>query len=159
MIEFMNEANIESLKNLSKDFREGGPFGAVVVKDNEIIGRGHNLVIKNNDPTAHAEVLAIRDACKNIDSYNLEGCTLYTSCYPCPMCLSATIWSNIKEIYYGNTREDAEDIGFRDDYIYDFIENKCTDNNIAKLNQIERDKTIEVFHEFKKLSQNSNINY
>lgn len=159
MIEFMNEANIESLKNLSKDFREGGPFGAVVVKDNEIIGRGHNQVIKNNDPTAHAEVLAIRDACKNIDSYNLEGCTLYTSCYPCPMCLSATIWSNIKEIYYGNTREDAEDIGFRDDYIYDFIENKCTDNNIAKLNQIERDKTIEVFHEFKKLSQNSNINY
>lgn len=159
MIEFMNEANIESLKNLSKDFREGGPFGAVVVKDNEIIGRGHNQVIKNNDPTAHAEVLAIRDACKNIDSYNLEGCTLYTSCYPCPMCLSATIWSNIKEIYYGNTREDAEDIGFRDDYIYDFIENKCTDNNIAKLNQIERDKTIEVFHEFKKISQNSNINY
>lgn len=159
MIEFMNEANIESLKNLSKNFREGGPFGAVVVKDNEIIGRGHNQVIKNNDPTAHAEVLAIRDACKNIDSYNLEGCTLYTSCYPCPMCLSATIWSNIKEIYYGNTREDAEDIGFRDDYIYDFIENKCTDNNIAKLNQIERDKTIEVFHEFKKLSQNSNISY
>lgn len=159
MIEFMNEANIESLKNLSKDFREGGPFGAVVVKDNEIIGRGHNQVIKNNDPTAHAEVLAIRDACKNINSYNLEGCTLYTSCYPCPMCLSATIWSNIKDIYYGNTREDAEDIGFRDDYIYDFIENKCTDNKIAKLNQMQRDKTIEVFYEFKKLSQNNNINY
>ena len=111
-------------KELSDDnlkTNAGGPFGACVVKNGEIIGKGSNHVLKNNDPTAHAEVMAIRDACKNINSYDLSGCELYTSCYPCPMCLSATIWSNIKHVYYGNTKEDAAEIGFRDDFIYNYI--------------------------------------
>ena len=130
----------------------GGPFGACIVKDGKIIGRGSNHVLASNDPTAHAEVMAIRDACKNINSYDLSNCELYTSCYPCPMCLSAIIWANIKKVYYGNTKEDAADIGFRDDFICDFIgnlsENK-TDNNILELISIDREETIEEFNKFK----------
>ena len=102
----------------------GGPFGAVVVKNGEIVGRGSNHVLANNDPTAHAEVTAIRDACKNLGTYDLTGCEIYTSCYPCPMCLSAIIWANIKKVYYGNTKEDAAKIGFRDDFIYSFLDKK-----------------------------------
>ena len=90
---------VEALKNVNLD-----------IKDGEIIGKGSNHVLANNDPTAHAEVMAIRDACKNINSYDLSGCELYTSCYPCPMCLSAIIWANIKKVYYGNTKEDAANI-------------------------------------------------
>ena len=130
----------------------GGPFGACIVKDGQIIGKGSNHVLANNDPTAHSEVMAIRDACKNINSYDLSDCQLYTSCYPCPMCLAAIIWSNIKKVYYGNTKEDAANIGFRDDFIYDFIgnlsENK-TDNNILELISMEREETIEEFNKFK----------
>lgn len=159
MIEFMKEANEESLKNLENYFKDGGPFGAVIVKNNKIIGRGHNQVIKNNDPTAHAEVLAIRDACKNINSYDLTGCVLYTSCYPCPMCLSASIWSNLKEVYYGNNRKDAEKIGFRDDYIYNFIENKCKEETVLKIKNIGREETIKTFNEFEKINIDNNLNY
>lgn len=129
----------------------GGPFGACIVKDGKIIGRGSNHVLKNNDPTAHAEIMAIRDACKNIGSYDLNGCELYTSCYPCPMCLSAIIWSNIKIVYYGNTKEDAAKIGFRDDYIYDFIktlDNRSNDNTPLKLIGIDREETIKTFNNF-----------
>ena len=119
----MNEY-MKVAKELAEDnvtTKVGGPFGACIVKDGVIIGRGSNHVLANNDPTAHAEVMAIRDACKNIGSYDLTGCSLYTSCYPCPMCLSAIIWSNIKTVYYGNTKEDAANIGFRDDFIYNYI--------------------------------------
>lgn len=126
----------------------GGPFGACVVKDGEIIGKGSNNVLKNNDPTAHAEIVAIREACKNINTYDLNGCELYTTCYPCPMCLSAIIWSNIKKVYYGNSREEAEKIGFRDDDIYEYIENK-EDGKILKLECIEHDETIKAFKAFK----------
>lgn len=130
----------------------GGPFGACVVKDGEIIGKGSNHVLANNDPTAHAEVMAIRDACKNINSYDLSGCELYTSCYPCPMCLSAIIWANIKKVYYGNTKEDAAEIGFRDDFIYDFI-GKISKNNddirVLDLEAMDREETIEEFNKFK----------
>lgn len=130
----------------------GGPFGACIVKEGKIIGRGSNHVLANNDPTAHAEVMAIRDACKNINSYDLNGCELYTSCYPCPMCLSAIIWSNIKKVYYGNTKEDAAIIGFRDDFIYDFI-NKLSlneqDNTVLELKSLNREETIEEFNKFK----------
>ena len=133
---------------------EGGPFGAVITdKEGNIVATGNNQVLKNNDPTAHAEVMAIRDACKNISSYDLSECELYTSCYPCPMCLAAIIWSNIKKVYYGNTKEDAAEIGFRDDFIYNFIsklsENKI-DNNILELKSIDREQTIEEFNKFKK---------
>ena len=129
----------------------GGPFGACIVKDGKIIGKGSNHVLSNNDPTAHAEVMAIRDACKNINSYDLSGCELYTSCYPCPMCLSAIIWANIKKVYYGNTKEDAANIGFRDDFIYDFIK-KITDgksdNNTLELQCMDREETIKSFNSF-----------
>ncbi len=150
MNEYMKIA--KDLANDNLKTNAGGPFGACVVKDGKIIGKGSNHVLANNDPTAHAEVMAIRDACKNINSYDLTDCELYTSCYPCPMCLSAIIWSNIKKVYYGNTKEDAADIGFRDDFIYDFIgnlsENK-TDNNILALISMDRDETIEEFNKFK----------
>ncbi|MBR1376882.1 MAG: nucleoside deaminase [Bacilli bacterium] len=129
----------------------GGPFGACVVKDGKIIGKGSNHVLSNNDPTAHAEIMAIKDACKNIDSYDLNGCELYTSCYPCPMCLSAIIWANIKKVYYGNTKEDAANIGFRDDFIYDFIHKLKDDNNddnVLNLECINREETIKSFDKF-----------
>ena len=116
-----------------------------------IVGKGSNHVLANNDPTAHAEVMAIRDACKNINSYDLSGCELYTSCYPCPMCLSAIIWSNIKKVYYGNTKIDAANIGFRDDFIYNYIYNLSNGNinsEVLDLECIDREETIEVFNKF-----------
>lgn len=146
MNEFMKIAKDLSEENLSTN--AGGPFGACIVKDGKIIGKGNNHVIKNNDPTAHAEIEAIRDACKNINSYDLSNCELYTSCYPCPMCLSAIIWSNIKKVYYGNTKEDAESIGFRDNFIYKFIENNNSDKNILDLESMDREETIKVFEEY-----------
>ena len=141
----------KELANENLKTNAGGPFGACIVKDGKIIGRGSNHVLANNDPTAHAEVMAIRDACKNINSYDLSGCELYTSCYPCPMCLSAIIWANIKKVYYGNTKEDAADIGFRDDFIYSFLDNLSKgepDKETLSLIQFGRDETIEVFKEF-----------
>ena len=104
---------------------EGGPFGAVITdKEGNIIAKGNNMVLKNNDPTAHAEVTVIREACKKLGTYDLSGCILYTSCEPCPMCLSAIIWANIKTVYYGCTKVDAGSIGFRDDCIALFEEYK-----------------------------------
>lgn len=146
MNEFMKVAKDLSEENLSSN--AGGPFGACIVKDGKIIGKGNNHVLKNNDPTAHAEIEAIRDACKNINSYDLSNCELYTSCYPCPMCLSAIIWSNIKKVYYGNTKEDAENIGFRDNFIYEFIKNNNSDKNILDLESMDREETIKVFEEY-----------
>lgn len=96
----------------------GGPFGAVVVKDGKIVGEGSNSVVVNHDPTAHAEVMAIRDACKHLSTHHLDGCELYTSCEPCPLCLSAVYWSGIKKVVYANTRHDADDIGFSDKNLY-----------------------------------------
>jgi len=142
-------------KDLSEDNLKtnvGGPFGACIVKDGNIIGKGSNHVLSNNDPTAHAEVMAIRNACKKINSYDLSNCELYTSCYPCPMCLSAIIWSNIKKVYYGNTKEDAANIGFRDDYIYNYIKNltnNIDDNDTLNLECIDRDETIKSFNKLK----------
>ena len=148
MNKFMKVAKELSEENLRTN--NGGPFGAVVVKDNKIIGKGSNSVLINNDPTAHAEIMAIRDACKNINSYDLSGCELYTSCYPCPMCLSAIIWSNIKKVYYGNTKEDAASIGFRDDFIYDYIKNSLDNKNnqVLDLKCMDREETIKAFEKF-----------
>lgn len=148
MNKYMEVAEKLSAENLKTN--AGGPFGACVVKDGEIIGKGSNQVLKSNDPTAHAEIVAIREACKNIKSYDLSRCELYTSCYPCPMCLSAIIWSNIKKVYYGNTKEDAEDIGFRDDFIYKFIQNIDNPNeSILELKCLNREETIKAFNEYK----------
>ena len=149
MNEFMEVAIDLSYDNFDKNY--GGPFGACVVKDGKIIGKGINKVIKNNDPTAHAEIVAIRDACKSLKSHDLSGCEIYTSCYPCPMCLSAIIWANIKKVYYGNTKEDAANIGFRDDYIYEYIEKlskNIEDNEILNLKSMNREEAIKVFERY-----------
>jgi len=128
----------------------GGPFGACIVKDGKVIGKGSNHVLVNNDPTAHAEVMAIRDACKNINSYDLSDCELYTSCFPCPMCMSAIIWANIRKVYYGNTKEDAEMIGFRDKFIYEALSkiNNNQDTSTIDLNCIDREETIKTFKDY-----------
>ena len=144
MNKYMEIANDLAKENLKTN--DGGPFGACIVKDDKIIGKGNNKVLKNNDPTAHAEINAIRDACKNINSYDLSGAIIYTSCYPCPMCLSAIIWANIDKVYYANTKEDADRIGFRDEFIYDYI--KGNNNDVLKLECIDREETIKVFDEF-----------
>lgn len=144
MNEYMKIANDLAKENLIT--RVGGPFGACIVKDGKIIGKGSNHVIKNNDPSAHAEIMAIRDACQSINSYDLTGCELYTSCYPCPMCLGAIIWSNIKTVYYGNTKEDAADIGFRDDFIYNYLANPT--DEVIKLECLNHNETIKAFNEY-----------
>lgn len=107
-----------SLSRWGMENNKGGPFGAVVVKDNVIIGRGWNTVTSHCDPTAHAEVNAIRDACRHLGTYSLEGCEIYTSCEPCPMCLSAIYWSRLDKIYYACQKQDAAQIGFIDDELY-----------------------------------------
>ena len=153
MNEYMKIAKELSDNNLKINI--GGPFGACIVKDGKVIGKGSNHVLVNNDPTAHAEVMAIRDACKNINSYDLSGCEIYTSCYPCPMCLSAIIWANIKKVYYGNTKEDAAKIGFRDDFIYDYIKNideSIPNDNALNLECMDREETIKTFNAFSEKS-------
>lgn len=128
---------------------EGGPFGAVITdKNGNIIAKGNNMVLAKSDPTAHAEVTVIREACKKLGTYDLSGYILYTSCEPCPMCLSAIIWSNIQEVYYACTREDAGNIGFRDDAIYEYLEGK--NDGLINLKQIDREDCINLFEEYKK---------
>ena len=123
--------------------KEGGPFGAVVVKDGQIIGFGNNKVLKENDPTSHAEIVAIRDACKRINIYNLEGAKIYSTSEPCPMCLSAIIWANIKDVYFVTTREEVGSIGFRDDLIYNYLEGKKKDIlNLQKVENFECEKLL-----------------
>ncbi len=112
----MREAIRISVRKMRQN--EGGPFGAVVVKGGRIVGRGWNRVTSANDPTAHAEVMAIRDACRRLKTFSLEGCELYASCEPCPMCLAAIYWARLKRVYFGNTRKDAARIGFDDDFLY-----------------------------------------
>lgn len=128
--------------------KEGGPFGAVIVdKSGNIISNGNNKVLKNNDPTAHAEIVAIREACKKLNTYDLSEYILYTSCEPCPMCLSAIIWANIKEVYYGCTKEDAGSIGFRDDIIYDYLKGK--NENLINMKKLDREECIKIFEKYK----------
>jgi tRNA(Arg) A34 adenosine deaminase TadA len=109
---------------------EGGPFGCVIVKENEVIGEGNNRVTSSNDPTAHAEVVAIRDACQKLGTYQLDGCDIYTSCEPCPMCLGAIYWARPKRVIYANTREEAAAIEFDDDFIYGEISAAIGDRKI-----------------------------
>ncbi len=122
----------------------GGPFGAIIVKDGKIIAQGYNQVIKANDPTAHAEVMTIREACRLLNTFDLSGCELYTSCEPCPMCLAACYWANIEKIYYSNTREQAENIGFKDNFIYEEFAGKS-----KRLTKVEVPEAIEVFKQWK----------
>lgn len=145
----IHDAVIESRRNEANNYQDGGPFGAVIVKDGVVIARGHNTVIKDADPTAHAEVNAIREAAKVLGTHDLSGTVLYASSEPCPMCLSSIIWANIKEAYFANTRKDAEDIGFRDDLIYDFIKSNNSDTNILDLKRIASEEALQVFRDFK----------
>jgi tRNA(Arg) A34 adenosine deaminase TadA len=113
-----------------------GPFGCVIIdQENKIVGQAHNMVTLNNDPTAHAEIVAIRNACSKLNNFSLEGCVLYSSCEPCPMCLSAIYWSRIKTVYYGNSRIDAKNIGFDDEFIYDELK-KDNKHKYLELKQI-----------------------
>ena len=139
---------------------DGGPFGAVIIKNNEIVGKGNNQVVLKNDPTAHAEIVAIRDACKNLGTFDLTGCEIYTSCYPCPMCLSAIIWSNIKMVYYGNTKKKKKKIGFRDNLIYEYLEGQSKTTNkedILKIIAMDREETIKTFESYQNKSENKTM--
>lgn len=142
---FMNEAIELSEKAMRNN--EGGPFGCVIVKDDKIIGRGSNQVNANNDPTAHAEMVAIRDACKNLGSSELNGCEIFTSCEPCPMCLSAIYWARANKIYYANTGSDASEIGFDDSLIYEEIKTDINDRKIPMIN-LSRNAAQKTFKEW-----------
>ncbi len=142
---FMHEAI--SLSRLGMGQNAGGPFGCIVVKDNQIVGRGNNCVTSHNDPTAHAEVMAIRDACKNLNSFQLDDCEIFTSCEPCPMCLGAIYWARPKAIYYANTRADAARIGFDDSMIYDEMSKPMHLRKIPIIN-IEKSEALKVFEEW-----------
>ncbi|TDQ13583.1 tRNA(Arg) A34 adenosine deaminase TadA [Algoriphagus boseongensis] len=127
----------------------GGPFGCVIVKEGKIIGKGSNMVLKTNDPTAHAEVVAIRDACKNLNHFQLEGCEVYTSCEPCPMCLGAIFWARPAKVFYACTKEDAANAGFDDDFIYHEIEIKPEQRKIPMVSLL-REESLKNFETWKK---------
>lgn len=137
MDKFMEIAIKQGMAN-----KEGGPFGAVIVKDNKVVSKGHNSVIKTNDPTAHAEINAIRKASKKLKRFDLSDCVLYSSCEPCPMCFSAIHWAKIKKVVYACTRDDAKKIGFDDEKIYNIINGK-TKNDI-KMVQKNRKQAWEI---------------
>lgn len=143
----MREAIQQSLEGMERN--EGGPFGAVVVKDGNIVGRGNNRVTSSNDPTAHAEVVAIRDACKNLGSFQLDGCDIYTSCEPCPMCLGAIYWARPDRVFFGCTRTDAADIQFDDALIYNEMTVPLEQRKIPMI-PLLRDEALEVFRAWKK---------
>ena len=138
---FMLKAIELSIKNINNN---GGPFGCVIVKNNKIISEGVNGVTQNNDPTAHAEIVAIRNACTELNTFDLSGCEMYTSCEPCPMCLSAIYWSHIDIIYYGNTRLDAAKIGFDDNFIYNELSKDLSIRKIP-MKQINKDEAKKAF--------------
>lgn len=128
----------------------GGPFGAVVMKDGEVIAIASNTVLRDNDPTCHAEVNAIREACKVLGTHDLSGCELYASGYPCPMCLSAIIWANIKTVYVSGHAIDAAKIGFRDDFIYKFIQDGMKDSATLDLVELDRAPAVDLYTEYAK---------
>lgn len=127
----------------------GGPFGAVIVLDGKIIGEGCNRVTKNNDPTAHAEVQAIREACRGLENFDLSGAEIYTSCEPCPMCLSAIYWARLAKVYFANTKKDAANIEFDDDFIYQEISKKIEERSIPMI-QMMRSSAISTFELWQK---------
>ena len=136
---FMQKAILLSEKNIENG---GGPFGAVIVKDGKIVATGCNRVTCNNDPTAHAEVIAIRNACKKTGNFNLDGCEIYSSCEPCPMCLSAIYWARISKLYYGNTKKDAAKIGFDDSFIYDELEKIPAERTIPASQHLHKEAVV-----------------
>ena len=148
--EFLKQAIEESKVNGKNDFKDGGPFGAVIVKEGKIVGKGHNTVISSKDPSAHAEINAIRDAATNLGTHDLSDCILYVNAEPCPMCLSAIIWANIKEVYFANTAKEAGKIGFRDDFIYEYLKSERKDKDVLEIHHIESKEAKKVFEDFEK---------
>jgi guanine deaminase len=140
--EFMRAAIEEGRKGMNAN--EGGPFGAIIVKDGQIIGRGHNQVLLLNDPTAHAEVMAIRDACKKLKDFQLADCDLYTSCEPCPMCLGAIYWARPRAVYFACNRADAAAIEFDDDFIYQQVSTSLNNRSIP-FQELLREEALELF--------------
>ena len=130
---------------------KGGPFGCVIVRGEEIIGKGCNLVISSMDPTAHAEIVAIRDACKILGNFQLDECEVYTSCEPCPMCLGALYWARPKKIYYANSRSDAADIGFDDSFIYEEFVLPIAERKMM-MEYLHHTEAIMMFEEWKKMN-------
>jgi len=141
----MREAIRLSLENMRSG--KGGPFGAVIVKDGKIIARGFNQVTSTNDPTAHAEVVAIREACRELNSFQLEGCEIYTSCEPCPMCLGAIYWARPAKMYYANKKIDAAKIGFDDQFIYEEIDLHLSQRQLPS-EQLLNDEALVAFQEW-----------
>ena len=139
--EFMKRAIELSVEGINKG---GGPFGSVIIKDNKIIAEGSNKVTSSKDPTAHGEIVAIRNACKKLNNFNLKGCELYSTCEPCPMCLSAIYWARIDKIYYANTREDAKKIDFDDSLIYSEFNKNISERKIPMV-QIMRNEALKAF--------------
>lgn len=142
---FMQQAILLSQQGMLNN--EGGPFGCVIVKGDKIVGQGNNKVICNNDPTAHAEIIAIRDACKNLGTYQISDCEIYTSCEPCPMCLGAIYWARLKIIYYANNREDAAAIGFDDNMIYDEMKAEIPLRKIPIVS-LSRQEALKIFNQW-----------
>ena len=140
---YMNEAIKEAYEGINK--KHGGPFGCVIVKAGTIVGKGHNMVLVNRDSTCHGEMQAIRDACKNLGTYDLSGCELYTTAEPCPMCLGAILWSNIRNVYYGCDRKDTDGIGFRDDEFYDCFYGK---KSIFQMTECGRQECQKLFQDY-----------
>ena len=139
--QFMKRAIELSVESVDKG---GGPFGCIIVKDDKIIAEGSNKVTLNNDPTAHGEIVAMRDACKKLNNFNLNGCELYSSCEPCPMCLSAIYWARITKIYFANTREDAQKIDFDDSLIYSEFQKNINERKIPMI-QMMRNEALKAF--------------
>jgi len=142
---FMQMAIDLSVKNVQNGL--GGPFGAVIVKNGEVVAASANKVVPTNDPTAHAEVSAIRLACQQLNTFNLEGCEIYTSCEPCPMCLGAIYWARLDKIYYANTKADAAAIGFDDHFIYDELELPMSQRKLPVV-QMLRDEALKAFKQW-----------
>ena len=147
MNKFMRMAINEAKKGISS--HHGGPFGAVIVKDGVVIGKGHNEVLKNNDPTCHGEMMAIHKACKKLKTFDLIGCEIYTTGYPCPMCMSAIMWANIDKIYYGCNVIDTEGIGFRDAKFYEMQKN---DKMKEFVKEIDREECLKLYSNYMELN-------
>ncbi len=150
MNKFMRSAIKEAQKGIHKG--HGGPFGAVIVKDGKIVARGHNQVVKNNDPTCHGEMQAIRAASKKLGSFDLTGCDIYTTGEPCPMCMGAILWANINKVYYGCNIDDTEKIGFRDSVFYQMQEEGMGE----KVLELDRKACLKLYEEYMAISDKTN---
>ena len=147
---YMQLAIDEALEGIK--LGHGGPFGSVIVKDGKIVGKGHNMVLLNNDSTAHGEISAIRDAEKNLNTYDLSGCELYTTGEPCPMCLGAILWANISKVYYGCNIIDTEIIGFRDKKFYSLSD----DEKNSFIKEMDRKRCLKLYEEYKEIEDKTN---